>query len=72
MTGFQVPRCECGHAQGDHLSGGRSLYAASQGGQCRAPDCDCPAFTQRNEAEWLEQTAQRLDEHEAAAWRRMG
>lgn len=48
MTGFQVPRCECGHTPADHASSGPSLYARPRG-RCMAPGCDCKQFRETEE-----------------------
>lgn len=42
--GFQVPTCKCGHAVGDHKSGGGafSLHAPPRRGVCR--ECDCREY----------------------------
>lgn len=45
MTGFVVPTCQCGHVEGEHLSGGAGWPHPPVRGICIAPGCDCKQFT---------------------------
>jgi hypothetical protein len=42
-----VPRCECGHTEGDHASNRASFPHPLKFGVCRTPGCDCREFVER-------------------------
>lgn len=42
--GFRVPRCVCGHLQGDHRSSGARFPHPLRYGVCLMPNCGCTAF----------------------------
>lgn len=41
MTGFVVPKCECGHTPGDHLGARTTFPHPSIPGRCMVPGCGC-------------------------------
>lgn len=49
MTGYVVPRCECGHPEGDHLSNGAGFPHPAQAGRCMSPACPCKRFVEANQ-----------------------